>query len=90
MATMPPAAVIEFVERDVDAKGLDSGPVQEKKAEAEYAAGVNFSPVIIAIQSGALRRFFYRCGLGVCGGDIANVPSCFHRELLRARLNSKT
>src|SRR6476620_1718168 len=24
-----PAAVIEFVERDVDAKGLDSGPVQE-------------------------------------------------------------
>jgi large subunit ribosomal protein L17 len=30
-----PAAVIEFVERDVDAKGLDSGPVQEKKTEAE-------------------------------------------------------
>jgi large subunit ribosomal protein L17 len=30
-----PAAVIEFVDRDVDAKGLDSGPVQEKKAEAE-------------------------------------------------------
>jgi large subunit ribosomal protein L17 len=29
------AAVIEFVERDVDAKGLDSGPVQEKKADAE-------------------------------------------------------
>jgi large subunit ribosomal protein L17 len=28
-----PAAVIEFVDRDVDAKGLDSGPVQEKKAE---------------------------------------------------------
>jgi len=23
-------AVIEFVDRDVDAKGLDSGPVQEK------------------------------------------------------------
>ena len=30
-----PAAVIEFVDRDVDAKGLDSGPVQEKKTEAE-------------------------------------------------------
>jgi large subunit ribosomal protein L17 len=30
-----PAAVIEFVERDVDAKGLDSGPVQDKKTEAE-------------------------------------------------------
>lgn len=30
-----PAAVIEFVDRDVDAKGLDSGPVQEKKAEPE-------------------------------------------------------
>ena len=31
-----PAAVIEFVDRDADAKGLDSGPVQEK-AEAEAA-----------------------------------------------------
>jgi large subunit ribosomal protein L17 len=29
-----PMAVIEFVDRDVDAKGLDSGPVQEKEAEA--------------------------------------------------------
>jgi large subunit ribosomal protein L17 len=29
-------AVIEFVDRDVDAKGQDSGPVQEK-AEAEAA-----------------------------------------------------
>ncbi len=28
------AAVIEFVDRDVDAKGLDSGPVQQK-AEAQ-------------------------------------------------------
>ena len=27
-------AVIEFVDRDVDAKGLDSGPVQEKTEEA--------------------------------------------------------
>ena len=27
-------AVIEFVNRDVDAKGQDSGPVQEKEAEA--------------------------------------------------------
>ena len=32
-----PVAVIEFVDRDVDAKGLDSGPVQER-AEAEAAA----------------------------------------------------
>ena len=27
-----PVAVIEFVDRDVDAKGLDSGPVQEEAA----------------------------------------------------------
>jgi large subunit ribosomal protein L17 len=32
-----PVAVIEFVDRDVDAKGLDSGPVPEKKEEAEAA-----------------------------------------------------
>src|SRR6201982_1249345 len=31
-----PMAVIEFVDRDVDAKGQDSGPVQEKE-EAEAA-----------------------------------------------------
>src|ERR1700739_569520 len=30
-----PVAVIEFVDRDVDAKGLDSGPVQERKTEDE-------------------------------------------------------
>ena len=29
-----PMAVIEFVDRDVDAKGKDSGPVQEHDAEA--------------------------------------------------------
>ena len=28
-----PVAVIEFVDRDVDAKGLDSGPVRERAAE---------------------------------------------------------
>src|SRR3954469_21419572 len=33
-----PVAVIEFVDRDVEAKGLDSGPVQGKKAEAEEPA----------------------------------------------------
>ena len=33
-----PLAVIEFVDRDVDAKGLDSGPVGEKKAEETAAA----------------------------------------------------
>src|SRR3954451_24933670 len=32
-----PVAVIEFVDRDVDAKGLDSGPVQAR-TEAEAAA----------------------------------------------------
>ena len=32
-----PRAVIEFVDRDVDAKGLDSGPVQEKKSEEAAA-----------------------------------------------------
>jgi large subunit ribosomal protein L17 len=30
-------AVIEFVDRDVDAKGQDSGPVQEKKTEEAAA-----------------------------------------------------
>jgi large subunit ribosomal protein L17 len=30
-------AVIEFVDRDEDAKGLDSGPVQEKAASEEAA-----------------------------------------------------
>src|SRR3954468_8007971 len=30
-----PVAVIEFVDRDVDAKGLDSGPVQAKPAAEE-------------------------------------------------------
>jgi large subunit ribosomal protein L17 len=33
-----PLAVIEFVDRDVDAKGLDSGPVQEKKVAADETA----------------------------------------------------
>src|SRR5215467_12811963 len=33
-----PVAVIEFVDRDEAAKGLDSGPVQEKKTEEETAA----------------------------------------------------
>src|SRR3989442_1701413 len=33
-----PVAVIEFVDRDVDAKGKDSGPSQEKKAEQAPAA----------------------------------------------------
>ena len=32
-----PVAVIEFVDRDVDAKGLDSGPVQQR-VEAEAPA----------------------------------------------------
>src|SRR5580765_3329787 len=31
-------AVIEFVDRDVDAKGKDSGPVREKKAEETATA----------------------------------------------------
>jgi large subunit ribosomal protein L17 len=31
-------AVIEFVDRDVDAKGQDSGPVQEKKTEEATTA----------------------------------------------------
>ncbi len=33
-----PVAVIEFVDRDVDAKGQDSGPVQETKGESEATA----------------------------------------------------
>jgi large subunit ribosomal protein L17 len=33
-----PVAVIEFVDRDEDAKGLDSGPVQARPAEENAAA----------------------------------------------------
>jgi large subunit ribosomal protein L17 len=33
-----PVAVIEFVDRDVDAKGQDSGPVQAKQTEEATAA----------------------------------------------------
>jgi large subunit ribosomal protein L17 len=33
-----PVAVIEFVDRDENAKGLDSGPVQERASEGELAA----------------------------------------------------
>ena len=33
-----PMAVIELVERDVDAEGLDSGPAQETGGEAANAA----------------------------------------------------
>ena len=33
-----PMAVIEFVDRDVNAKGLDSGPVQVREEEEESAA----------------------------------------------------
>lgn len=33
-----PVGVIEFVDRDLDAKGQDSGPVQERTAEAPTAA----------------------------------------------------
>ena len=32
-----PVAVIEFVDRDVDAKGVDSGPAQEAQTEASAA-----------------------------------------------------
>ena len=33
-----PVAVIEFVDRDESAKGLNSGPMQEKKVEEEASA----------------------------------------------------
>ncbi len=33
-----PLGVIEFVDRDVNAKGVDSGPVEEKKVEEAAAA----------------------------------------------------
>jgi large subunit ribosomal protein L17 len=33
-----PLGVIEFVDRDLNAKGLDSGPVAEKSAEEASAA----------------------------------------------------
>ncbi|MEO6015287.1 MAG: 50S ribosomal protein L17, partial [Devosia sp.] len=31
-------AIIEFVDRDVNAKGLDSGPVQERVSDDEEVA----------------------------------------------------
>ena len=33
-----PMAVIELVDRDIDAKGLDSGPVQERGQDTGQAA----------------------------------------------------
>ncbi len=33
-----PMAVIEFVDRDVNARGLDSGPVQTQEETADAAA----------------------------------------------------
>ena len=33
-----PVGVIELVDRDVDARGQDSGPVQERRAEEPAAA----------------------------------------------------
>jgi len=36
-----PMAVIEFVDRDVDAKGKDSGPAQVKKVEVEDESSMN-------------------------------------------------
>jgi len=33
-----PMAIIEFIDRDVEAKGLDSGPVQQKVEEEEAEA----------------------------------------------------
>ena len=35
-----PIAVIEFVERDVDAKGQDSGPVQETRPDTDASAAM--------------------------------------------------
>ena len=35
LQALAPTAVIEFVDRDEDAKGLDSGPVIEKKSTEE-------------------------------------------------------
>jgi large subunit ribosomal protein L17 len=32
-----PVAVIEFVDRDIEAKGQDSGPVQEQRVEEAAA-----------------------------------------------------
>ena len=40
MAIMPPMAVIEFVDRDVDAKGLDTVPVVAGEEEAAAALGI--------------------------------------------------
>ena len=38
---MAPLAVIELVDRDKKAKGLDSGPIQKKKQESEIKSDEN-------------------------------------------------
>ena len=66
-----PMAVIEFVDRDVDAKGLDSGPVQEKAARKrrKLAFQIRFS------KSGASVRRFFIGHQSVDAGDCARRRS---------------
>ena len=52
-----PVAVIEFVDRDVEAKGQDSGPVQEKaEPEAEAPAPAWLSAAVNSSLNGLTSR----------------------------------
>jgi large subunit ribosomal protein L17 len=66
-----PMAVIEFVDRDVDAKGLDSGPVQEKATEAAEAVRIEVSK---AAPLG--RRFFCWAFPGHGAGALQRARYC--------------
>src|ERR1044072_4139371 len=54
-----PVGVIELVDRDVDARGQDSGPVQERRAEEPAAASL--TPFNRRFSRGALRPALLFC-----------------------------
>ncbi len=52
-------AVIEFVDRDIEAKGKDSGPVQAQAGRRAEAVSGLTSSSITTIQRSALRAAFF-------------------------------
>src|SRR4029077_6316706 len=58
-----PVAVIEFVDRDVDAKGLDSGPTQKTEVVETAAAG---ALVTVEIRGAERRPFLLPNRLSAC------------------------
>ncbi len=69
-----PVAVIEFVDRDVEAKGQDSGPVQERRAEeaAATGAGVRRRRLVINRHEGGCGRPFAFGGLRAAARRLRN------------------